>query len=79
MLRRPLEMCFREQGNEHEFKDFSPALFCRLAAVCCAYYIAAQLLQEIIFHLGINDAASREKEILQRLMFLENPHFLRAS
>jgi hypothetical protein len=45
--------------------------FYRLAAVCCGYYVAAQLLQEIVFHLGLNDAASGEAEILQRLKFLD--------
>jgi hypothetical protein len=52
-------------------KSFSSALFYRLAAACCVYYVAAQLLQEIVFHLGINDSASGEAEILQRLTFLD--------
>ena len=47
------------------------ALFYRLAAVCSVYYIAAQFLQEIAFHLGLNDSASGEAEILQRLTFLD--------
>ena len=42
-----------------------------MGAVCCVYYIVAQLLQEIVFHLGINDSASGEAEILQRLTFLD--------
>jgi hypothetical protein len=45
--------------------------FYRLAALCCAYYVTAQLLQNIILHLGINDSASGEAEILQRLTFLD--------
>jgi hypothetical protein len=45
--------------------------FYRLAAVCCAYYVAAQLLQEIVFHMGLNDSASGEAEILQRLTSLD--------
>jgi len=49
----------------------SSARFYRLAAVCCAYYVVAQLLQEIVFHLGLNDSASGEAEILQRLTFLD--------
>jgi hypothetical protein len=52
-------------------KTFSSTLFYRLAAVCCVYYVVAQLIQEIVFHLGINDSASGEAEILQRLMFLD--------
>jgi hypothetical protein len=52
-------------------KTFSSALFYRLAAVCCVYYVAAQLLQEIVFHLGLNDSASGEAEILQRLTSLD--------
>jgi len=40
--------------------------FYRLGAVCCAYYVAAQLFQEISFHFGINDSAGGEAEILQR-------------
>jgi len=51
-------------------KEFSP-LFYRIAAACCAYYVVAQLLQEIIFHMGINDSASGEAEILQRLTFAD--------
>jgi hypothetical protein len=52
-------------------RNSSTRIFYRLAAVCCIYYVIAQLLQEIIFHLGINDAASGEAEILQRLTFLD--------
>lgn len=40
--------------------------FYRLGAVCCAYYVVAQLFQEISFHFGINDSASGEAGILQR-------------
>jgi hypothetical protein len=47
------------------------ALFYRIAAACCAYYVVAQLLQEIVFHLRISDSASGETEILQRLTFLD--------
>ena len=50
---------------------FSSALFYRFAAVCSVYYVLAQLLQELVFHLGINDSASGEAEILQRLTFLD--------
>jgi hypothetical protein len=52
-------------------KTFSSTLFYRVAAVCCVYYVVAQLLQEIVFHLGINDSASGEAEILRRLTFLD--------
>lgn len=52
-------------------KPRSSALFYRIAAACCAYYVSAQLLQEITFHLGINDSASGKTEILQRLMFID--------
>jgi hypothetical protein len=52
-------------------KTVSSALFYRLTAVCCVYYVAAQLLQEIVFHLGLNDAASGQAEILQRLTYLD--------
>jgi hypothetical protein len=52
-------------------KTLSSTLFYRLAAFCSAYYVVAQLLQEIVFHLGLNDAASGEAEILQRLTFLD--------
>jgi hypothetical protein len=52
-------------------KIFPSALFYRLAAICCVYYILAQLLQEIVFHLGLNDSASGQAEILQRLTFLD--------
>jgi hypothetical protein len=49
----------------------SSALFYRLAAVCAAYYVAAQLLQEIVFRMGLNDSASGEAEIVQRLTSLD--------
>lgn len=52
-------------------KSFSSVLFCRFAALCCAYYVLAQLLQEILFHLSLNDSASGEAEFLQRLTSLD--------
>lgn len=52
-------------------KASSSRLFYRFAAVCSAYYVMAQLLQEIVFHLGLNDSAFGEAEILQRLTFLD--------
>ena len=52
-------------------KAFSSAFFYCLGAVCCIYYVVAQLLQEIVFHLGISDSASGEAEILQRLTSLD--------
>jgi hypothetical protein len=45
----------------------SSANFYRFAAVCCACYVTAQTVQEITFHYGINDGASGEQAILQRL------------
>jgi hypothetical protein len=45
--------------------------FYRLGAACCVYYVFAQLIQEITFHLGINDSATGEAEILQRLLPLD--------
>src|SRR5215469_6487294 len=48
-------------------RSYSSPTFYRLGAYCCAYYVAAQLFQEISFHLGIHDSASGEAEILQRL------------
>ena len=45
--------------------------FYGLGAACCVYYIFAQLIQEITFHFGINDAAMGEAEILQRLLPLD--------
>ena len=44
----------------------SLATFYRVGAACCVYYIVAQLVQEITFHLGLDDAAVGEAEILQR-------------
>jgi hypothetical protein len=52
-------------------KASSSTLFYRFAAFCSTYYIIAQLLQEIVFHLGLNDSAFGEAEILQRLTFLD--------
>jgi hypothetical protein len=45
--------------------------FYRFGAVCCVYYIFAQLIQEITFHFGINDSATGAAEIRQRLMPLD--------
>ncbi len=52
-------------------KTLSSPHFYRLGAVCCAYYVAAQLFQEISFHFGINDSASGIAEIMQRLAPLD--------
>jgi hypothetical protein len=49
----------------------SSANFYRLAAVCGAFYVVAQVVQEITFHYGINDSAAGEQAILQRLMRLD--------
>jgi hypothetical protein len=49
----------------------SSANFYRFAGVCGAFYVAAQVIQEITFHLGINDSATGEQGILQRLMQLD--------
>jgi hypothetical protein len=49
----------------------SSANFYRFAAVCGAFYVAAQITQEITFHHGINDGALGEQAILQRLMPLD--------
>jgi hypothetical protein len=48
----------------------SPA-FLRFGAACCVYYIAAQLVQQLSIYLGINDSATGEAEILQRLTTLD--------
>jgi hypothetical protein len=45
--------------------------FYRLGAACCLYYITAQFIQEITFRFGINDSATGENEIWQRLMPLD--------
>jgi hypothetical protein len=45
--------------------------FYRLGAACCVYYVFAQLIQEITFHLGLNDSAVGQAEILQRLSPLD--------
>lgn len=45
--------------------------FYRLGAACCVYYVTAQLVQEITFHLGLNVSATGEAEILQRLLPLD--------
>lgn len=49
----------------------SSATFYRFAAVCGALYVVAQGVQQIAFHLGINDSATGEQAILQRLMPLD--------
>jgi hypothetical protein len=52
--------------------NFSPsANFYRVAAACSAFYVVAQIAQEIAFRSGINDNASGERAILQRLMPLD--------
>ena len=52
--------------------NFSPsANFYRFASVCAAFYVVAQIAQEITFHNGINDSAVGEQGILQRLMPLD--------
>ena len=45
--------------------------FYRFGAACCVYYVAAQLVQEITFHFGLNVSATGEAEILQRLLPLD--------
>jgi hypothetical protein len=53
--------------------EISPSrAFYRVGAACCVYYIAAQLIQEITFHIGLNDSAVGEAEILQRLTSLDH-------
>jgi hypothetical protein len=49
----------------------SSANFYRLAAMCGAFYVVAQVVQEVAFHYGINDSAAGEQAILQRLMRLD--------
>jgi hypothetical protein len=52
--------------------NLSPSVtFYRFATACCAYYVIAQVIQEAAFRHGINDAATREQGILQRLMPLD--------
>lgn len=45
--------------------------FYRLGSACCVYYVAAQLIQQITFHFGIDVSATGEAGILQRLMPLD--------
>jgi len=45
--------------------------FYRLGAACCVYYVFAQFIQEITFHYGINDSATGQAEILQRVLPLD--------
>ncbi|HYL68068.1 MAG TPA: hypothetical protein VEX69_02795 [Candidatus Limnocylindria bacterium] len=52
--------------NSHSNFSLS-ANFYRFAAACSAFYVVAQITQEITFHSGINDSASGELAILQRL------------
>ena len=47
------------------------ANFYRFATACCAYYVIAQVVQEVAFQHGINDAAAGEQGILQRLLPLD--------
>ncbi|MGH9712926.1 MAG: hypothetical protein ACRD5M_06470 [Candidatus Acidiferrales bacterium] len=49
----------------------SSSSFYRFAALCGALYVVAQVIQEIAFHSGINDLASGEQGILQRLLPLD--------
>jgi hypothetical protein len=49
----------------------SSANFFHFASACAGFYVVAQTTQEIAFHYGINDSASGEQAILQRLMPLE--------
>jgi hypothetical protein len=49
----------------------SSANFYRFASACAAFYLVAQITQEITFHYGINDSASGEQAILERLMPLD--------
>ncbi|MFZ0583622.1 MAG: hypothetical protein WA690_06720 [Candidatus Acidiferrales bacterium] len=49
--------------------NLSPSVnFYRLATACCACYVVAQVIQEVAFRYGINDAAAGEAGILQRLL-----------
>jgi hypothetical protein len=51
---------------------FSPsANFYGLATAYCAYYVIAQVIQEAALRHGINDAATGEQGILQRLLPLD--------
>jgi len=52
-------------------KNNPSANFYRFAAICALYYVIAQVIQEIAFHYGINDSASGEAGILQRLTPLD--------
>lgn len=45
--------------------------FYRFAGICAAFYVVAQGIQEISFHYGIDDSASGEQAILQRLAPLD--------
>jgi hypothetical protein len=60
-----------EKPMNANLKAYSSEGFYRLAAACCVYYVAAQLLQEIVLHLGVNDFATGEAEIFQRLSSLD--------
>jgi hypothetical protein len=52
--------------------NLSPSVnFYRFATACCAYYVIAQVIQEAAFRNGINDAATGEQGILQRLLPLD--------
>ena len=49
----------------------SSVTFYRFATACCAYYVIAQVIQQAAFAHGINDAATGEQGILQRLLPLD--------
>jgi hypothetical protein len=52
--------------------NLSPSVnFYRLATACCACYVIAQAIQQTAFRHGINDAATGERAILQRLLPLD--------
>lgn len=52
-------------------KVSSSSSFYRFGAACCLYYIAAQLVQQITLHLGLNDCATGEAGILQQATSLD--------
>jgi hypothetical protein len=52
--------------------NLSPSVnFYRIATACCALYVVAQVIQEVAFRNGINDAAAGKAGILQRLLPLD--------
>src|SRR5580692_11606584 len=52
-------------------KSSLSANFYKFATACCAYYVIAQVIQEAALRHGINDAATGEQGILQRLLPLD--------